>query len=86
MKICVAGQGAFGVKHLEALRSIPGIEVATLAGGSPDTTKAVAEKFAIPHLSLDLGECPLEVSFVSDRSDVHLLSPDLLCRIRRGFR
>jgi 2-hydroxy-4-carboxymuconate semialdehyde hemiacetal dehydrogenase len=57
MKICVAGQGAFGVKHLEALQNIPGIEVATLAGGSPDSTKAVAEKFRIPHWSLDLTEC-----------------------------
>jgi 2-hydroxy-4-carboxymuconate semialdehyde hemiacetal dehydrogenase len=57
MKICVAGQGAFGVKHLEALQNIPGIEVVTLAGGSPDTTKAVAERFKIPHWSLDLGEC-----------------------------
>jgi 2-hydroxy-4-carboxymuconate semialdehyde hemiacetal dehydrogenase len=57
MKICVAGQGAFGVKHLEALRNIPGAEVVSLAGGSPDTTKAVAEKFGIPHWSLDLGEC-----------------------------
>src|SRR3954465_11046845 len=57
MQICVAGQGAFGVKHLEALRNIPGIEVVALAGGSPDTTKAVAEKFGIPHWSLDLGEC-----------------------------
>jgi 2-hydroxy-4-carboxymuconate semialdehyde hemiacetal dehydrogenase len=53
----VAGQGAFGVKHLEALQNIPGIEVVTLAGGSPDSTKAVAEKFRIPHWSLDLGEC-----------------------------
>jgi len=57
MKICVAGQGAFGVKHLEALQNIPGVEVVTLAGGSPDTTKAVAERFKIPHWSLDLGEC-----------------------------
>jgi 2-hydroxy-4-carboxymuconate semialdehyde hemiacetal dehydrogenase len=57
MKICVAGQGAFGVKHLEALQNISGIEVVTLAGGSPDTTKAVAERFKIPHWSLDLGEC-----------------------------
>jgi len=57
MKICVAGQGAFGVKHLEALQNIPGIEVVALAGGSPDTTKAVAERFKIPHWSLDLGEC-----------------------------
>jgi len=57
MKICVAGQGAFGVKHLEALQNIAGIEVVALAGGSPDSTKAVADRFKIPHWSLDLGEC-----------------------------
>jgi len=27
MKISVAGQGAFGVKHLEAIEKIDGIEV-----------------------------------------------------------
>ena len=32
MKIGVAGQGAFGVKHLEAIAKIPGIEVITLTG------------------------------------------------------
>ena len=57
MKICVAGQGAFGVKHLEALQNIPGIEVVTLAGGSVDSTREVAGRFKIPHWSLDLGEC-----------------------------
>jgi len=57
MKICMAGQGAFGIKHLEAIRQIPGIEVVTLAGGSADSTREVAEKFAIPHWSTDLGEC-----------------------------
>src|SRR4026207_608847 len=57
MKICVAGQGAFGIKHIEAIRNIPGIEVATLAGGSADSTKEVAAKFGIPHRSTDLGEC-----------------------------
>jgi 2-hydroxy-4-carboxymuconate semialdehyde hemiacetal dehydrogenase len=57
MRICVAGQGAFGIKHLEAIRNIPGIEVVTLAGGSPDSTKDVAERFHIPHWSLDLAEC-----------------------------
>ncbi|HTM05488.1 MAG TPA: Gfo/Idh/MocA family oxidoreductase [Vicinamibacterales bacterium] len=57
MKICVAGQGAFGVKHLEALQNIPGIEVVALAGGSPDSTREVAQRFKIPHWSQDLGEC-----------------------------
>jgi 2-hydroxy-4-carboxymuconate semialdehyde hemiacetal dehydrogenase len=56
MKIGVAGQGAFGVKHLEAIRNIKGIEVVTLAGGSPEGTKEVAGKFGIPHWTCDLAE------------------------------
>ena len=57
MKICMAGQGAFGIKHLEAIQKISGIEVVTLAGGSADSTKEVAQKFGIPHWSTDLAEC-----------------------------
>ena len=57
MKICIAGQGAFGVKHIEAVKNIPGIEIVTLAGGSPDSTAEVARKYGIPHWSTDLAEC-----------------------------
>jgi len=56
MKVCVAGEGAWGVRHLEAMAKIPGIEVVTLAGGNPDATRAAAQKFGIPHWSTDLGE------------------------------
>jgi 2-hydroxy-4-carboxymuconate semialdehyde hemiacetal dehydrogenase len=56
MKVALAGQGAFGIKHLEALRNIPGVEVVTLAGGSPDSTREVAEKWKIPHWTTDLAE------------------------------
>ena len=56
MKIVMAGQGAFGIKHLEAIEKIDGVEVVSLAGGSPDSTKAVAERFKIPHWTTDLGE------------------------------
>jgi 2-hydroxy-4-carboxymuconate semialdehyde hemiacetal dehydrogenase len=56
MKVGVAGQGAFGVKHLEALGNIPGIEVITLAGGNPASTEEVAKKFKIPHWTSDLAE------------------------------
>jgi 2-hydroxy-4-carboxymuconate semialdehyde hemiacetal dehydrogenase len=56
MKLAVAGQGAFGVKHLEALQNIPDAEVISLAGGSPDSTREVAEKFGIPHWATDLAE------------------------------
>jgi 2-hydroxy-4-carboxymuconate semialdehyde hemiacetal dehydrogenase len=57
MKIVMAGQGAFGQKHLDAIKKIDGIEVVSLAGGRPETTKEVAEKYGIPHWSTDLGEC-----------------------------
>src|SRR5579864_6303847 len=33
MKICVAGQGAFGQKHLDALKRIPDVEGTSLGGG-----------------------------------------------------
>jgi 2-hydroxy-4-carboxymuconate semialdehyde hemiacetal dehydrogenase len=52
----MAGQGAFGIKHLEAMQRIDGVEVVTLAGGNPESTAEVAGKFAIPHWSTDLGE------------------------------
>ena len=56
MKIGVAGQGAFGQKHLEAIAKIPGIEVITLTGGNQATTEEVAKKFKIPHFTGDLTE------------------------------
>ena len=56
MKICVAGQGAFGQKHLDALKRIPGVEVSSLVGGNQDATAEVAKKYGIPHYTGDLSE------------------------------
>jgi 2-hydroxy-4-carboxymuconate semialdehyde hemiacetal dehydrogenase len=56
MKVVMAGQGAFGIKHLEAMQKIDGVEVVSLAGGSAESTREVAERFKIPHWTLDLGE------------------------------
>jgi len=56
MKVGVAGQGAFGQKHLDGLARIPGIEVITLAGGNPAGTEEVARKYKIPHWTGDLAE------------------------------
>ena len=55
MKICVAGQGAFGQKHLDALKRISGVEVVSLIGGNPKGTEEVAKKYGIPHWGNDLG-------------------------------
>ena len=56
MKVALGGQGAFGTKHLDGIARIPGIEVISLAGGRPESTKAVAEKYGIPHWTTDLSE------------------------------
>jgi 2-hydroxy-4-carboxymuconate semialdehyde hemiacetal dehydrogenase len=57
MKVCLAGHGAFGIKHLEAMAKIPDIEVISLAGSSMDAAGAVAKEWKIPHWSGDLAEC-----------------------------
>jgi len=56
MKVAVAGQGAFGQKHLEAIQNIPDIEVVSLTGGNQQSTEEVAKKFRIPHWTGDLAE------------------------------
>lgn len=56
MKICMVGQGAFGQKHLDALKNIPDVEVVSLVGGTLDSTREVAEKYGIPFWTLDLAE------------------------------
>src|SRR5882762_7644451 len=56
MKICVAGQGAFGQKHLDALKRIPEVEITSLVGGNQDATAQVAKKYGVPHYTGDLSE------------------------------
>ncbi len=57
MKICVAGAaGAFGMKHLEAVAAIDGIEVVSVVGGEPDDIEGFAKERGIPHWTKDLNE------------------------------
>jgi 2-hydroxy-4-carboxymuconate semialdehyde hemiacetal dehydrogenase len=56
MKIVMVGQGAFGQKHLDGLKNIPDVEVASLVGGNQESTSAVANKYRIPHYTSDLAE------------------------------
>jgi 2-hydroxy-4-carboxymuconate semialdehyde hemiacetal dehydrogenase len=56
IKIVVAGQGAFGIKHLEALQKIPDVQVVSLSGGNQQQTEEVAKKFGIPHWTGNLAE------------------------------
>jgi 2-hydroxy-4-carboxymuconate semialdehyde hemiacetal dehydrogenase len=57
MRIAVAGEGAFGVKHLEAIAQIEGVEVASLVGGNPIETDRVAQRFGVPRWTTELAAC-----------------------------
>jgi len=57
MKICVAGAaGAFGMKHLDAVAAIDGVEVVSVVGGEPDDIAGLAKERGIPHATKDLAE------------------------------
>jgi 2-hydroxy-4-carboxymuconate semialdehyde hemiacetal dehydrogenase len=56
MKVCLAGHGAFGIKHLEAMSKIPDIEVVSLAGSNVESAREIAQQWKIPHWTANLGE------------------------------
>ena len=56
MKVCLAGAGAFGIKHLEAMSKIDGVEVVSLVGRRLEPTQEVARKFGIEHVATDLAD------------------------------
>ena len=54
--VALAGAGAFGIKHLDALKLIDGVKVVSLLGRELDKTREVAAKYGIPHVSTELGD------------------------------
>ncbi len=56
MKVVLAGAGAFGQKHLDAIRKIGGIEVVALVGRDLETTQATAQKYGVPYVTGSLTE------------------------------
>ena len=56
MKVVLAGAGAFGQKHLDAIKLIGGIEVASLVGRDLEATRATAAKYGVGHATTDLAE------------------------------
>jgi 2-hydroxy-4-carboxymuconate semialdehyde hemiacetal dehydrogenase len=75
MRVCLAGQGAFGIKHLEAMAKIPDVEVISLAGSSKEAARGVAEQWKIPHWTGDLAESlaqpGLEAVILSTPTQLH---------------
>jgi len=56
IKVALAGAGAFGIKHLDGIKLIDGVEVVSLVGRELDKTKEVALKYGINHVTTDLDD------------------------------
>jgi 2-hydroxy-4-carboxymuconate semialdehyde hemiacetal dehydrogenase len=55
-KVAVAGAGAFGIKHLDGIKSIDGVEVVSLVSRDLDKTSQVASRYGIGHVTTDLAD------------------------------
>ena len=56
IKVALAGAGAFGIKHLDGIKNIDGVEVVSLISRDIEKTREVAAKYGIPHITTDLSE------------------------------
>ena len=56
MRIAVAGAGAFGIKHLDGLALIDGVEVTALVSRRLEQAEEVARKYGIGYATTDLDE------------------------------
>jgi 2-hydroxy-4-carboxymuconate semialdehyde hemiacetal dehydrogenase len=56
IKVALAGAGAFGIKHLDGIKNIDGVEVVSLISRDLEKTKEVAAKYGIGHVSTDLAD------------------------------
>ena len=56
IKVALAGAGAFGIKHLDGIKNIAGVEVVSLISRDMEKTREVAAKYGIGHITTDLAE------------------------------
>jgi len=56
IKVALAGAGAFGIKHLDGIHHIEGVEVVSLVSRELDKTREVAAKYGIAHVTTELAD------------------------------
>ena len=56
VRVALVGTGAFGIKHLDALKNISDAEVTCVVSREEDNVKAVAEKYNVPHYTTNFDE------------------------------
>ncbi|HSN02836.1 MAG TPA: Gfo/Idh/MocA family oxidoreductase [Acidimicrobiales bacterium] len=56
MKIAVAGAGAFGIKHLDGLERIEGVEITAIVSRRVDQAREVADRYGAAMATSELGD------------------------------
>ena len=56
IKVALAGAGAFGIKHLDGIQKIDGVEVISLISRDLTKTQEVAQKYGIAHATTNLND------------------------------
>jgi len=56
MRIALAGAGAFGIKHLDALARVDDVEVVSVVSRRLEQAQEVAGKYGVPHATTDLSD------------------------------
>jgi 2-hydroxy-4-carboxymuconate semialdehyde hemiacetal dehydrogenase len=54
IKVALAGAGAFGIKHLDGIRHIEGVEVVSLISRDLEKTRQIAAQYGIGHVTTQL--------------------------------
>ena len=56
IKVALAGAGAFGIKHLDGIKNIDGVEVVSLISRDLEKTRETAKAYGINHVTTDLAD------------------------------
>ncbi len=56
MRVALAGAGAFGIKHLDALERIDGVEIAAVVSRRLEQAQEVADQYGAPLATTELGD------------------------------
>jgi 2-hydroxy-4-carboxymuconate semialdehyde hemiacetal dehydrogenase len=56
IKVALAGAGAFGTKHLDAIKLIDGVKVVSIISRDLAKTQEVADKYGIAHVTTNLAD------------------------------
>jgi 2-hydroxy-4-carboxymuconate semialdehyde hemiacetal dehydrogenase len=56
LNVALAGAGAFGIKHLDAMAQIDDVRVVSVVGRTLEPTQEIADRYGIEHVTTDLTE------------------------------